>query len=144
PLFTNLRFRLLFLFGYFLIALLVPFRFTSGVDLGNWIRQMDGIVIVSAGFEEHLQRLAFRVSMLAITGEDIMIGFDTFEENRLHVPVAAMMRHLKYIDVHVAVLWQQANELQSFHDLVAARIACEQDSFIVGFSQNHNTGKIGD
>ena len=62
-----------------------------------------------------------------------MIGFDTFEENRLHVPVAAMMRHLEYIDVHVAVFRQQANKLQSLHDFVAARIASEEDSFILGF-----------
>ena len=51
---------------------------------------------------------AFRDSIFAITGEDVMIGFDTFEENRLHVPVAAMMRHLEYIDLHVAVFRQQA------------------------------------
>ena len=62
-----------------------------------------------------------------------MIGFDTFEENRLHVPVAAMMRHLEYIDVPVSVLRQQANELESLHDFVAARIASEEDSFVLCF-----------
>ncbi len=44
-----------------------------------------------------------------------------------------MMRHLEYIDLHVAVLRQQANELQSVHDFVAARIASEEDSFVLGF-----------
>ena len=45
PSFPDLRVRLLFLFGHFLVTLLVPFRFASGIDLGNWIGQVDGEVI---------------------------------------------------------------------------------------------------
>jgi hypothetical protein len=48
------RVRLLFLFSQFLVALLVLFRFASGIDLGNWISQVDGEVTVSSGVEEHL------------------------------------------------------------------------------------------
>lgn len=54
PRFPDLRVRLLFLFSQFLVALLVPFCFASDIDLGNWIGQVNGEVIVSPGVEEHL------------------------------------------------------------------------------------------
>ena len=56
--------------------------------------------------QQHLQRGAFRIAMLAIAGEDVVIGRHTLEEDGLHIVVAAVMRDLQEVDMPLAARFQ--------------------------------------
>ena len=69
--------------------------------------------------------------MLAIAGEDIVIGGNPLKELRLHVIGAAMMGNFEEIHMHSSLGFEQSGELK---DLVAAGIAGQQH----GLRGNHS------
>ena len=80
--------------GPFFRLFLLPVFFAFRVDLRERIGEMNQEVVILARVAQHLEGFAFRVAVLAIAREDIMIGHHPFEEASFHIPIAAMMRHL--------------------------------------------------
>ena len=61
-----------------------------------------------------------------------MAGDDAFEEVVIEIVRTAVVRHLEQVNLHLAVLArvEQADELQSFEHLVAARIARQEHALV--------------
>ena len=65
------------------------------------------------------------------------------EEDRVKVPVAAVMRHLEDIHVHLAAFLQQAHQFQSLQDLVAPGVTREQHPLVADLSEHHDARQVG-
>jgi hypothetical protein len=122
------------LFGLFL----PPILFASSVDLLDGIGEVDEEILVLACVAQHLQRFPFRVTVLAITGEDIVIGDHPFEEGRFHISIAAVMRHFQNIDLHLSARPQQSDLFQAKENLVTASFARAEHLLSTGFNEDTN------
>lgn len=80
PVWSNFFIRI-FLFLFLLFGLLLlPISFTPGINLCDRIGYVDLVVFIATSCQQHLQRLAFRVAMLAVAGEHVVIRDDAIEE----------------------------------------------------------------
>jgi len=104
------------------------------------VDEVDEEILVLACVAQHLQRFPFRVTVLAITGEDIVIGDHPFEEGRFHISIAAVMRHFQNIDLHLPARPQQSDLFQAKENLVTASVAREEHLLSTGFREDDNAG----
>ena len=126
------------LFGLFGL----PVLFASSVDLLEGVGEMDEEVLILARVAQHLEGFPFRVSVLAIAREDVVIGHHPFEEDPLHISIAAMMRHFQNIDLHFPTRGQQSDFFQAKENLVAACVACQEHPFSTGLRKDDNAGQV--
>ena len=120
-----------------------PFLLPPLVDLldrvGRWIVKRRR----AAGLEQHFQRVAFRVAVLAIAGEDVVVGGHPLEEDRS--PYCCRCRDAELSGGRRASCrpFPGGREFQALKDLVAARIAGQQHAFAAEFRQHDDAGKVG-
>ncbi|MCA1692952.1 MAG: ribosome small subunit-dependent GTPase A, partial [Actinobacteria bacterium] len=115
-----------------------------GVHLFNRIGEIEGHLRFRTSLEQKLQRLPVGVSVLAVAGEDVVLGRDPAEEISLviEVPNAAVMGHLEDADVDRLVFAADAALHHPLQDLVAPGVARQQDGLAAGAGQEDDARQV--
>src|SRR6185369_5109761 len=112
--------------------MLLGFRLALDVDIRDRVSQMNRKLFITALIQQHLQRGAFGIAVLAVPRKYVMVRGNAAEEDRIDVAITAVMRALQNVNLDLAlpVLLQKTHELEPFEHLVATRIAGEQNSLL--------------
>src|SRR5262249_20882529 len=104
-------------FLFLLVLFFLPILLTSLVDLVDRICQMHDVIVVATRFEQHFQRLALGIAVLAIPGEDVVLGDDPLKEILVDIIVAAVVRDFEQFDLNFPALLHQSCPLPRFAGL---------------------------